>query len=199
MNEDHDSDREPEVHYEPDIAEVHRALTSTALRVRTSEPGQRNEILSGCAFSLGALGAQGLLNEETAYRVLLDAARVAMMQDKEFAATFRPGWLSGYNAQKTLDAAGDGQQRQDDYLAEAARVLAEAARALCKREASNADSDLPDDVRRTAVKERLEIAAAYERLGALQRGIAPQGYHGSTRLTRELAAQYPEMRSRHLG
>lgn len=81
MNEDHEQDREPEAaHYEPDTAAVHRALTSTALRVRTSMPGQRNEILSGCAFSLGTLGAQGLLNEETAYRVLEEAPRLGLRE-----------------------------------------------------------------------------------------------------------------------
>lgn len=81
---------------------------------------------------------------------------------------------------------------QDDYLAESAAILARTYESLERRAA-----DAPSDGMSQKIihEERMEIAKGYERLGALQRGLAPTGYQPSTRPTRELAAGFGRIRN----
>jgi putative DNA primase/helicase len=72
---------------------------------RTPEGG-RNDQLNTSAFSLGTLGAHGLINEEEAKALLREAALAGGMSTGEFAGTFRSGWNSGKAHPRDLSSVG---------------------------------------------------------------------------------------------
>lgn len=71
------------------------AVAAEAERMREAPGGERNDTLNQCAFALGTLGGAGLLDEETAYAALRDAASAAGLDDTEIRSTFLSGWRSG--------------------------------------------------------------------------------------------------------
>jgi putative DNA primase/helicase len=71
------------------------AVAAEAERMREAPEGERNDTLNTCAFSLGTLGGAGLLDEETAYAALLDAALAAGLTEDEIHGTFVSGWTAG--------------------------------------------------------------------------------------------------------
>lgn len=71
------------------------ALKSEADRMRRAEPGERNNTLNECAFQLGTLGGAELLDEETAWNALSEAASAAGLSMGEARPTFLSGWRAG--------------------------------------------------------------------------------------------------------
>lgn len=97
-----------------------RAYVTAAVRAeagtlaRTAEG--RNNQLNSSAFSLGTLGAHGLLDEETAWRALLEACGACgvLQEDGQYQcrATFRSGWRSGMQQPRDLPADRDLDEMQ---------------------------------------------------------------------------------------
>lgn len=92
-------------HVDPDLlpsnlvsAYVQAALDSETEEVRTARVGSRNERLNSAAFSLGTLGALGLLDDKTAWNALSTAATEAGLGQAETFATFWSGWKSGLDS-----------------------------------------------------------------------------------------------------
>lgn len=74
---------------------VEAALRSVTEEMREAEPGERNDTLNRCAFSLGTLGGAALLDESVAYEALREAALYAGLRSSEIRPTFLSGWRSG--------------------------------------------------------------------------------------------------------
>jgi hypothetical protein len=79
----------------PDVAgSAGRRYAEAALRrvteeMRAAEPGERNDTLNKCAFSLGQLGGAGLLDESVAYDALREAASDAGLGEEIGRASCR--------------------------------------------------------------------------------------------------------------
>jgi putative DNA primase/helicase len=71
------------------------ALSRVTEEMRDAEPGERNDALNKCAFSLGTLGGAGLLDEQVAFEALRDAALYAGLSQGEIRPTFMSGWRKG--------------------------------------------------------------------------------------------------------
>lgn len=71
------------------------ALRAEAQRMREAEAGTRNDTLNQCAFSLGTLGGNGLLDEADAWTALSEAASAAGLSQGEIRGTFLSGWRKG--------------------------------------------------------------------------------------------------------
>lgn len=87
--------RVPDVPGSAGLKYAEAALRSEAERMRSAEHGTRNDTLNQCAFSLGTLGAAGLLEESVAFAALREAAQEAGLDPGEVRATFMSGWKAG--------------------------------------------------------------------------------------------------------
>jgi len=76
---------------------VEAALEAETKRMRDAVPGERNDTLNQCAFSLGTLGGAAILAEEDAWTALRDAAMAAGLTEGEARGTFLSGWRAGVN------------------------------------------------------------------------------------------------------
>lgn len=76
-----------------------------------------------------------------------------------------------------------------DYLAKSAALLHQAQAAAEQRWAAKKDSDDSGVYAHAYYMQLKEISAGFERLAAIERGIAPGGYMSSTRLTQELSGK----------
>jgi putative DNA primase/helicase len=81
---------------------VQAALKGEAETLRNAPYGGRNNMLNQCAFSLGTLGAHGLLDEGSAWAALHDAALACGLGEGETRATFRSGWNKGLEKPRDL-------------------------------------------------------------------------------------------------
>jgi len=88
-------------------AYVNKALESEAQVVRDAPRGDRNNRLNSSAFSLGTLGALGILFEEEARAALENAAQAAGLGMAEIRATFSSGWRSGLEHPRDLSQVGE--------------------------------------------------------------------------------------------
>lgn len=71
------------------------ALAAETTAMREAPKGTRNDTLNRCSFSLGTLGGAGILDEETAFAALREAAMAAGLSEVEIYRTFRSGWREG--------------------------------------------------------------------------------------------------------
>lgn len=145
-----------------------QAIETEASAVRSAKAGQRNEALASAAFSLGTLGAQGLLTRYRAYKALEEAALSAGLDLQEISATFSAAWGS---AQTAVSPPAD---KDADYLADAARVLFEIEEAIDRQAGRAYPKNDPDGSKyRDRINRLSAVAEEYKQLGALQRGITP--------------------------
>lgn len=80
---------------------LRQAYARAVLAARTKElreagPGTRNDTLNACAFALGQLGPDGIVEQETAWAALSEAASACGLSAGETRATFLSGWGNGY-------------------------------------------------------------------------------------------------------
>jgi putative DNA primase/helicase len=78
------------------------ALRAECEKMRKARPGERNDTLNQCAFSLGTLGGAGLLEESVAYTALKEAASDSGLGDGEIRATFMSGWKAGLESPRQV-------------------------------------------------------------------------------------------------
>jgi putative DNA primase/helicase len=71
------------------------AMRKSAERMREAQPGTRNDVLNEVSFSLGTLGAAGLVTEESAWLAIHEAALSTGLDDAEIKRTFLNGWRAG--------------------------------------------------------------------------------------------------------
>jgi putative DNA primase/helicase len=81
---------------------VEAAVEAEAENMRNAEQGSRNDTLNQCAFALGTLGGAGLLNEDSAFAALREAALAAGLSETEIRGTFLSGWRSGLENPRTI-------------------------------------------------------------------------------------------------
>lgn len=77
------------------LAYAKAAVAANAEDLREAPQGRRNETLNRCAFALGQLAPDAIVDEQTAWMALSEAARACGLGEAETRATFQSGWRKG--------------------------------------------------------------------------------------------------------
>ena len=85
-------------------------IQARARELRETPEGKRNDTLNRCSFALGQLCPDGIIDEETAWTVLAEAASACGLNPGETRRTFRSGWSKGCLSPFYPDWAEQGRE-----------------------------------------------------------------------------------------
>jgi len=106
-----------------------QVIAARSTELREAAPGARNDTLNACAFALGQLAPAGIVDEESAWQALAEAASACGLSSAETRQTFLSGWRKGAQspfevewhaeehewAQRTWDGIGLGERMVDHF------------------------------------------------------------------------------------